>query len=274
MACVACSRSEIPYEESHKTVAVTFNVSGDFTLNTNNMTRSLTADGKDMTDLWVLDYQNGVLAQQLHKTSSDTDFGQPTLDLTLGAHHVYFIASRGSGATLNNTDKTITFTKVLDTFWKDYEITVSSGSSSASRSVALDRVVTKLKLVFSDAIPTGAAMFNISPTAWYYGFNYQTGEPCAVTTSQPIPVNIPSTEIGVVNETVSIFGFSSITEWATDIDINCKTNNNDVLGSAVITSAPFVRNRVSEYTGPLFVDTGSIMLSLNIIWDEPIVGTW
>jgi hypothetical protein len=78
----------------------------------------------------------------------------------------------------------------------------------------------------------------------------------------------------VVNEAVSIFGFSSATEWTTNIAINCKAANNDVIGSATITSAPFVRNRVSEYTGQLFGDSGSITLSLNATWDDSYTGTW
>jgi hypothetical protein len=138
----------------------------------------------------------------------------------------------------------------------------------------LDRVVTKLKVVFSDAIPAGATTFNITPATWYYGINYTTGEPISATPSQPITVNIPSSEIGVIGETVSIFGFSSATEWTTDISLNCKNSADAVLGSATITSAPFVRNRVSEYTGPLFGDSGAMTLSLNATWDDSYTGTW
>ena len=85
-------------------------------------TRSLEADGKALTDLWVLDYIGTTIAQQIHQVSTDTDFGTPTLNLAVGNHHVYFIASRGSGATLSTENHTITFTRVLDTFYKDYEI--------------------------------------------------------------------------------------------------------------------------------------------------------
>ena len=255
-------------------VAITFAISGDFTLTSRDFTRSLTADGKDMTDVWVLDYVGGELKQQLHQTSDDADFGSPTMDLSLGTHHIYFIASRGAGAVLNTTTHVLTFTSVRDTFWKNYEITISGGTSSGNRSVTLDRVVTKLKVIFSDAIPTGAATFNVTPATWYYGFNYQTGNPTAAANSQTTTISIPSSEIGVVNEAVSIFGFSSATEWTTNISINCKAANNDVLGSATITAAPFVRNRVSEYTGQLFGDSGSMTLSLNATWDDSYTGTW
>ena len=271
---VACTKDD-SLVLSDSVAKITFAISGDFTLTTHNFTRSLTADGKDMTDVWVLDYVDGTLVQQLHQSDNTaTDFGTPTLNLSIGTHHIYFIASRGVGAVLNTTTHALTFTSVRDTFWKDYEITISGGTSSGNRSVTLDRIVTKLKLTFTDAIPEGAATFNVTPSSWNYGVDYTTGEPSEATANGTITVNIPSSEIGVVNEAVSIFGFSSVTEWTTNIAINCKAANNAVLGSATITSAPFVRNRVSEYTGPLFGDSGSMTLSLNATWDDSYNGAW
>lgn len=255
-------------------VKMTFAISGDFQLTTTPFTRALTADGKDMTDVWVLDYVGGELKQQLHQMSDDADFGTPTLNLSIDTHHIYFIASRGAGASLNTTTHALTFTSVRDTFWEDYEITISSGTSSGNRSVTLDRIVTKLKLTFTDAIPEGAATFNVTPSVWFYGIDYTTGEPSEATANGTITVNIPSSEIGMVNEAVSIFGFSSATEWTTNIAINCKNSADAVLGSAAITSAPFVRNRVSEYTGPLFTENGGMTLSLNTAWDDAYQGTW
>ncbi len=273
LAFAACSKNDAVLDGSP--VKMTFAISGDFTLTSHDFTRSLTADGKDMTDVWVLDYVDGTLVQQLHQSDNTAaDFGTPTLNLSIGTHHIYFIASRGAGAVLNTTTRVLTFTSVRDTFWKDYEITISGGTSSGNRSVTLDRIVTKLKLTFTDAIPEGAATFNVTPSSWYYGVDYATGEPLEATANGTITVNIPSSEIGMVNEAVSIFGFSSATEWTTNIAINCKSASDAVLGSATITSAPFVRNRVSEYTGPLFGDSGAMTLSLNATWDDIYTGIW
>ena len=271
---VACTKDDSTVLND-SVAKITFAISGDFTLTSHDFTRSLTADGKDMTDVWILDYIDGTLVQQLHQSDNTaSDFGTPTLNLSIGTHHIYFIASRGAGAVLNTTTHALTFTSVRDTFWKDYEITISGGTSSDNRSVTLDRIVTKLKLTFTDAIPEGAATFNVTPSPWYYGVDYTTGEPSEATVNGTITVNIPSSEIGVVNEAVSIFGFSAATEWTTDIGVDCKTSDNSVLGSATIPSAPFVRNRVSEYTGPLFGDSGSMTLSLNATWDDSYTGTW
>lgn len=252
--------------------SITFSCVGEFEM-IPFKTRALVADEKPMTDLWVLDYMGDELIQQIHQTSDDEDFGQPTMDLDHGDHHLYFIASRGQGATLSTENHTITFTRVLDTFYKDYEINVTA-TSNGSRSVALDRIVTKLTTVITDAIPEGAATFNITPTAWYYSFDYITGEPLTATANQTIVVNIPASEIGNTNLRVNIYGFSSATQWTTDISVNCKNSADDILGMAVINDVPFRRNHITQFSGPLFDGTRAMSISLNGEWSENIDGTW
>ena len=244
---------------------------GDFEMRP--FTRSLEADGKSMTDLWVLDYIGTTLAQQIHQVSTDEDFGTPTMNLAVGNHHIYFIASRGSGATLSTENHTITFTRVLDTFYKDYEIDVTA-TSNGSRSVTLDRIVTKLTTVIADAIPEGAATFNLTPEAWHYGIDYMTGLPISATASKTITINIPSSEIGVTNEHLSIFGFSTEDEWTTNLTLNCKKADGTILGSAVLTNVPLKRNRITTYSGPLFSAEGLTTVSLSTEWDTEHVGTW
>ena len=255
-------------------VTITFSCRGDFDLTTESFTRSLEADGKQLTDLWVLDYVDGALAQDaIHQTSADSDFGTPTLNLAVGSHHVYFIASRGKTPTLDTDSHTLTFGSVSDTFYKDYEINVT-GTSNGSRTVTLDRCVTKLTAVITDEIPTGAATFHITPTAWHYGIDYVSGNPTAATASQTITINIPSSEIGVTGEHLNIFGFSADDEWTTDIALDCKTSGGDILGTATIAAAPFQLNRITIYSGPLFSAEGLTTVSLSTEWLDAHTGTW
>lgn len=254
----------------------TFTLKGDFSDEWKSVTRGyLQADGKDLTDVWVLDYDaNGTLLQQLHQDDNTADdFGQPVLQLAYGSHHVYFIASRGQSPTLDTENHLIKFAKVLDTFYKDYTVDVVS-TSNGNRAVTLDRIVTKLKLIFSDAIPADAATFNVTPSTWYYGWDYVTGAPSDARSSQVMTLNIPSSSIGVINESVNMFGFSGTTEWTTDVTLNAKTAGNDVLGTAVLSAVPFKANRVSEFTGPLFSSNGAMTLSLNTTWNDSYQGTW
>ena len=253
----------------------TFTIKGDFTSEWKAVTRGyLAADGKDMTDLWVLDYKDGVLVQQLHQSDNTSeDFGKPVMTLAYGSHHVYFISSRGTSPVLNTEEGTITWSSVRDTFWKDYEVSVVS-SSNGNRAVTLDRVVTKLNLAFTDAISADAATINFTPETWYYGLNYKTGEPTAATTSQTNTMQVPEGYSGRTDVSVSYFSISPSTEWATDVTVNSKDADGNIIGQGIMTAVPMKRNRVTEYSGPLFTAGGEVTLTLNGTWETSETGTW
>lgn len=258
-----------------KTKKFTFTLKGDFSNEWKPVTRGyLSADGKDMTDLWVLDYMDGVLVQQVHQSDNTVeDFGKPTMTLAYGSHHVYFIASRGASPVLNTDDSTITWSSVRDTFWKDYEVTVVS-TSNGNRAVTLERVVTKLNLAFTDAISADAATINFTPETWYYGLNYKTGEPTAATTSQTNTMQVPTGYDGRTDVSVSYFSISPSSEWTTDVTVNSNDADGNIIGQGVMEDVPLKRNRVTEYSGPLFTSGGEMALTLNGTWETSDTGTW
>ena len=264
---------EVVNPDVEPTKKFTFTVKGDFSSPT--MRGYLQADGKDMTDLWVFDFMDGECVQSLHQTNTDEDFGAPVMQMAYGAHHVYFVASRGDTPTLDKTAKTITWGTVRDTFWKDYEVSVVS-TSNGNRAVTLDRVVTKLRVTIDDEVPDNCATLTITPATWYNGLNYTTGavlEMQSGTTART--VDVPASYIGTSGQLVmSIFGFSSITEWTTDVTVTAKDGTSAVLGSATIEDAPFKRNRATEYHGNLFAVATSMGLSLDTDWDDASTGAW
>lgn len=279
----ACEKEIITEEDAtvsdgsaiEKTKKFTFNVKGDFSNEWKPVTRGyLSADGKDMTDLWVLDYKDDVMVQQIHQSDNTAeDFGRPVMNLSYGTHHVYFVASRSASPVLNTTDGTITWSSVRDTFWKDYEVSVVS-TSNGNRAVTLDRVVTKLMLAFTDAISNDAFSINFTPATWYYGLNYKTGEPTDATTSQTIVTTLPDSYKGQSGVVLSYFSISPSDEWTSNISLNSKDGDNHIIGQANMTSVPFVRNRQTEYSGPLFTSGGSMSLSLDGDWETSVTGTW
>lgn len=260
-------------EDFYQFSRFSFNVCGDFTLSTYDMTtRSLEADSKPMTDLWLFDYIGTTLMQSLHQTSSDADFGTPTVELLSGDHHIYFVASRGKTPVISTTNHTITWSSVSDTFWKDYSLTVT-GSANASRSVTLDRVVTRLRLSITDAIADDVSTISITPSHWSYGLDYITSQPITPESSHPVVIDIPGSYIGTTNLAINIFGFSSSDEWTTDIAISANSTTS-VLGSASISDAPFKRNRTTEYCGPLFGSSGVMTVNLTTDWLDSHQATW
>ncbi len=287
MACAvamltACEKAiEVPdgeasgvVEEPAKTKKFTFTMKGDFGDDWKQTRGYLSADGKDLTDVWVLDYMDGALVQQVHQSDNTAEnFGKPQMTLSYGSHHIYFVASRGAEPSLNTTNATITWSSVRDTFWKDYEVNVVS-TSNGNRAVTLDRVVTKLRLTFTDEVPATANSISIVPHTWYYGLDYTTGQPASAQTDAATVITIPDASKGQTGIQASLFGFSTAEEWNTDVVIISRTATDDVLGSATIAAAPFKANRVSDYSGPLFSAGGSMSLSLNGEWITPYEGTW
>lgn len=279
----ACEKEIITEEDAtvsdgyaiEKTKKFTFTLKGDFSNDWNPVTRGyLSADGKDMTDLWVMDYVGGQLVQQIHQSDNMAeDFGRPVMNLSYGTHNVYFVASRGASPVLNTTDGTITWSSVRDTFWKNYEVSVVS-TSNGNRAVTLNRVVTKLMLAFTDAISNDAFSINFTPATWYYGLNYKTGEPTDATTSQTVVTTLPDSYKGQSGVVLSYFSISPSDEWASNISLNSKDGDNHIIGQANMTSVPFVRNRQTEYSGPLFTSGGSMSLSLDGDWATSVTGTW
>lgn len=254
----------------------TFTLKGDFSDNWKPVTRGyLAADGKDLTDVWVLDYDaDGHLLQQLHQNDNTAeDFGKPVMKLSYGVHQVYFIASRGVDPVLNTDAHTITFGSVRDTFWKRYDVSVVA-TSNGNRAVTLDRVVTKLRLTFTDEVPATANSISIIPHTWYYGLDYTTGQPASAQTDAATIITIPDSSKGQTGIQASLFGFSGADEWTTDVVISSRMATDVVLGSATIASAPFKANRVSDYSGPLFSAGGSLSLSLNGEWEDSYQGSW
>lgn len=252
---------------------ITFKVAGDFSSEWTPVTRGLlSADGQEITDLWIFDYQNGALVQQLHQTSSDANFGAPSLCFTLGSHHVYFVASSGTGPSLSTSKHMITWERVNDTFYKDLALNVDA-SISGNQIVTLDRSVTKLNLTIVDAIKEGTSSFIVVPHVWYYGMDYFTGRPAWPQTDQPIFLECSPSTFGKTQSKISVFGFSSTAEWTNSVSLYA-TDGTFVTAHVDIKDAPFMRNRATEYFGSLFGAEGIVNITVNDIWDGVQTGTW
>ena len=268
MVFASCSKDVTIEEAGAKRVA--FDVQGNW--NSPVFTRgSLSADGKEMTDLWLFDYVDGVLVQTLHQVSTDADFGTPSPTLSYCEHRIYFVVSRGASPVINGT--VISWGSVRDTFWKAMSVTVG-GASASAYSVALDRVVTKLRITATDAVPDGTATVVVLPGKWYAGLDYLTGQPADMRDNEEMSVAVPDSYIGTTGLAVSFFGFSTAAEWTTPLTVSARDADNDIIGMVNVAAAPFMANRATEFSGSLFSTSGAFTITLNDEWDTPWTGTW
>ena len=254
----------------------TFTVKGDFGnavfVDGTRGVKYLSGDDNQMTDLWVFDYVGDDCVQTVHQVSTDNGWGSPSMQLTYGTHHLYFVASRGKESTIN--EGVIYWNKPSDTFWKDYEVTVVN-TSNGNRAVTLDRITTKLKVTITDEVPANMATLTLTPTTWYLGCTITTGEPAAFSNSGDRSVSVPASYVGTSGQlSMSVFGFSGTTEWTTSITVTAKDGDGDAISSSTISNAAFLRNRATEFSGSLFNHTESATVSVNDDWLDSVTGTF
>lgn len=235
------------------------------------VTRALTADGQDMTDLWLFDYVDGALVRTAHKVSTDADFSSPSMSLQYGEHTIYFVASRGKTPNVDGTS--ITWAQPSDTFWKAVSVNVGSSSSSVV-TVTLDRVATKLKVAVTDEVPEGVAQICVMPDVWWYGLDYTTGAAVDSRATERV-ISVPASYIGTTGQlAVNIFGISDADEWMTDITITSKDADGKDMGTVSLTDVPFERNRATNVSGSIFAAGNTFSVSLNDEWTDSYDLEW
>lgn len=261
-------------EQTEQTKKFTFTVKGDF-MNPDFLeggTRAvpyMTADGVEMTDLWIVDFKDGEIKQEKHQTSADSDWGKPTMSLSLGFHHIYFLASRGAEPVYENG--IVTWTKPLDTFYLDYEVEVVK-TSNGNRAVTLNRCASYVNIIIEDAIPAGTKKIEFTPSHWFDGFNMITGE--AVEAHGFLRVyDIPDSWGGRKGGSLTLWTLADNEEWTTSLNIVSRTasaKNAEI----TIPDVPMKANRATIYRGNLYTNASESSVSLNAEWQQAYEGIY
>ena len=273
MMLTACTSDEPqdkkPTGWDQKTITFTF---GDV-ITQHAMTRADVTD-LDLTDLWMFDYVGAELQQTVHQSNTDEYFGVLSASMGYGDHTLYFVASRGTTPTTNTDAQTIIWVKPSDTFWATATVTVSP-SSATSQTVTLSRVATRLRITVNDEVPAEAAKFVITPSQWYYGIDYTTGNGVTPSANQPREVSIPSSYIGTSGQlAIAIFGFVPSTDWQTDIAAALKASDDTTLGQVAITDVPMKKNITTAYSGGILGTSKAFTLTADDAWGDEDVHTW
>ena len=253
--------------ENHATI--TFGCS---TATIQQMTRA-SLEGLSLTDLWLYDLPSGQSFPTLlvHQTSEDADFGAPTVTAEYGDHTFYFVASRGDTPTISGT--TISWAKPSDTFWASLELTIAP-ITSASQSVTLQRVAARLRITITDEIPSGLVTLSVTPSHWYYGIDYTTGEANDDRTTART-VSVPSSYIATTGQlAASFYCLSPSQAWTTDITLTAKASDNSTISQISIADVPMQRNHITAYSGTLFAAGRAISVEADESWGDDITGSW
>ena len=246
---------------------------------------ALSANGKALTDLYILDYDKatGKLLQVLHQTSTAADFAEPDLTLDYGEHVLKVVATRSQEPTLwdagNNTwtvepniltpvtatqPVMLTSTKTSDTFGAEKEVSVGIGTATTV-SIALDRLVAKLVLNSTDVFPDDCTTITIDFQE-HRTISWTTMDVTEAVNNQRI-VDVTNLR-GTTGTVLSYFVLAPKDGYQTDITLTTNRADGNPYSTITVPDVPLERNKVTMISGPIYGHGQSFQLTVNDAWDS------
>ncbi len=246
---------------------------------------ALTANGKAMTDIYILDYNKatGALLQVLHQTSTAADFAEPTITMDYGEHVLRVLATRSESPTLLDADSApwsttanvlrtidgmapvlLTFGKTSDTFGAETDITVRAGMD-ATASVTLERMVAKLVIDSTDDFPADASTIDLALDE-YKAVQWQDFSVIDPQKNHRI-VDV-SGVAGQTGTTITYFFLAPTDGYNTDMTITTYGASGKEYSTITLTGVPLERNKVTTITGSLYGHQSGFQVSLNDAWNS------
>lgn len=249
------------------------------------MTRAaLSANGKQMTDLYILDYDKatGKLLQVLHQTSTAADFAEPDLTLDYGEHVLKVVATRSTEPTLWDAQKIswqvepniltpvtatqpvmLASTKTSDTFGAEKDVSVGIGKATTV-SIALDRLVAKLVVNSTDAFPDDATTIALDLQE-HRTLSWATMDVIEAVENQRV-VDVTSLR-GTTGTVLSYFVLAPKDGYTTDVTLTMNRTEGTPYSTITVPSVPLERNKVTTITGSIYGHEQGFQVSVKDTWD-------
>ena len=246
---------------------------------------ALTANGKALTDLYILDYDKatGKLLQVLHQTSTAADFAEPDLTLDYGEHVLKVVATRSQEPTLwdagNNTWRVdpniltpvtatqpvmLTSTKTSDTFWAEKEVSVGIGTGTTV-SIVLDRLVAKLVVSSTDVFPDDCTTITLDLQE-HRTLSWATMDVIDAVDNQRVS-DVTSLQ-GTTGTVLSYFVLAPKDGYQTDITLTTNRTEGSPYSTITVPGVTLERNKVTTISGQLYGHEQGFLVSVNDAWLE------
>lgn len=250
---------------------------------------SMVANGKQLTDLYILDYNKatGKLLQVLHQTSTAEDFAEPSLSLDYGDHTLKVIATRSEAPTLLDADGSLwnlqentvfavaddsnvpvvwTSDKTSDSFGASQDVSVGIGKDQTIH-IQLDRIVAKLVLKNTGTFPADCSTIQLSLDE-YKTWNWKSFSVIEAAKNQRI--SDASQYAGKTGSTISYFLLVPKGDgYTTDISFQMNRKDSDKPYAAfTIPDVCLQRNRITTISGSYYDHEEGFFLTVNDEWEE------
>ena len=250
------------------------------------MTRAaLSANGKALTDLYILDYDKttGKLLQVLHQTSTAADFAEPDLTLDYGEHVLKVVATRSQEPTLWDAQKTtwtvepniltpvtatqpvmLTSAKTSDTFGAEKEVSVGIGTA-ATVSITLDRLVAKLVVNSTDVFPDDCTTITLDFQE-HRTLSWTTMDVTEAVNNQRV-ADVTNLR-GTTGTVLSYFVLAPKNGYQTDITLTTNRTEGNPYSTITVPGVTLERNKVTMITGPIYGHGQGVQVTVNDTWDS------
>lgn len=247
---------------------------------------TLTANGAELTDLYILDYEkkSGKLLQVLHQTSTAPDFAEPDLTLDYGDHTLKVIATRSTSPTLLDATSApwevpanvltpvsgaaiptlLSSAKTSDTFGAQRDIVVSIGEAQTVN-LRLDRLVARMIIQSTDVFPADCSTFELSLQE-YRTFSWQTFDVTeAATNHRSSDVSVLA---GTTGTTITYYMFAPADGYTTDITFTTNSKTGKIYSNITVPNVRLERNKTTTITGSFYNHQQGFSISINDEWSE------
>lgn len=246
---------------------------------------ALSANGKALTDLYILDYDKatGKLLQVLHQTSTAADFAEPNLTLDYGEHVLKVVATRSLEPTLWDAGNitwtlepniltpitatqpvVLTASKTSDTFGAEKDVSVGVGKATTV-SIALDRLVAKLVVNSTDVFPVDCTTVTLDMQE-YKSLSWATMDVIEAVRNQR--ESDVSQLRGTTGTSLAYYFLTPKEGYQTDITFRTNRTEGAPYSTITVENVPLERNKVTTITGPLYKHGQGFQMMVNDEWDS------
>ncbi len=246
---------------------------------------ALSANGKALTDLYILDYDKatGKLLQVLHQTSTAADFAEPDLTLDYGEHVLKVVATRSLEPTLWDAGNitwtlepniltpitatqpvVLTASKTSDTFGAEKDVSVGVGKATTV-SIALDRLVAKLVVNSTDVFPVDCTTVTLDMQE-YKSLSWATMDVIEAVRNQR--ESDVSQLRGTTGTSLAYYFLAPKEGYQTDITFRTNRTEGAPYSTITVENVPLERNKVTTITGPLYKHGQGFQMMVNDEWNS------
>lgn len=259
-----CQRPFLEEEETE----VSSNEKGNFIFSTgffiqNSLLRGTEPLSDYATTINWYDFQTEALKSDIVAENID----QLEIPLDNGMHQLFFVAHSAVSTSFSNETNSFSSGKVTDTFWGDLQLEVNEGTER-EQNISLKRVVGKILLQLTDAIPEEAKFMQLTINGYCAFLNVKTGvgaeKECKDYTYR---WTYKSGNIGQKNTTYSVFTYIPSDSYKVGMRVNILDESENVIYSRKISDIPVKMNQTTTLVGEIFSGEKKFSFSFSPEWD-------